>query len=588
MTISTLFAGAFARFGRLIRNDQVVLSLLAFVIGIIAAYAAIGFRLGISYVQLTGFGFGTETVYISAQGLPWWQIMLVPVVGGLLVGLILQFLMPGKRQHGVAQVIEAMRLKAGYMRLRDGFSAALLSITALGTGSSTGREGPMVHLGAVLASFLAHRLHLGPDLARTILACGVASAVAASFNAPIAGVFFALEVIVGHYAMSTFAPVVIAGVAGTMVTRLHLGSEPAFTIPQYAISSFWELPAYVILGIVCACIAIALVKSIFYGEDVANRLRIPIWIRPAAAGLIVGTLAIEFPHVLGVGYAATDAALNELFPLWLLIVLIVVKTFTTAVCIGARFGGGIFSPSLFIGAMIGGAYGLIAAQVFPELAASHGAYAIVGMTAFAAAVLGAPISTIFMVFELTGDYAMTIATMIATSTSSIIAQQVLGGSFFHRQLSRLGVDMAALRRRPKVPGVMQVRDIMTQEYVTVSGDGNLDDILRECRRRDDWHICVVEGDRLIGAFRFSQLRDLLLEEGEMDHGTHARDLVGNGLPTLTAELPIMSAINRLEDTGTDYLPVIDPDADGRLIGVVQYKHAMREQDRLLREAAKAE
>jgi len=574
-------SGAVARWSRVIRNEQLVLSILAFVVGVVAAYAAIGFRLGIEFVQSLGFGFWGEHVYTEAAKLPWWRVVLVPVFGGLLVGLGLQFLAPGHRLQGVAQVIESMRVKAGYMRLKKALVSALLNITALGTGASAGREGPMVHLGAALASTVAHRLHLGPGLGRTILACGVASAVAASFNAPIAGVFFALEVIAGQYAMSIFAPVVIAAVAGTIVTRIHLGEQLTFVIPDHAISSFWEIPAYMILGIVCAAIAVALVKSIFFAEDMAAKYKIPIWVRPAAAGLVIGILAIEFPHILGVGYQATNHALHELFPLWMLIVLIAVKTFATAICIGARFGGGIFSPALLIGALTGGAYGLIAAKVFPELAAGHGAYSIVGMSAFAGAVLGAPISTIFIVFELTGDYQMTIATMIATSVASVIAQQLLGGSFFTNQLERMGVDLRSARQRA-VGASRTVRDIMTQEFVSISGDAKISEIVELCRGRRDWHICVVDDGRLVGAFSFIKLRDIVLDQGELDPNSRARDLVGAGVPFLTLDLEIINAIDRLEDTATDYLPVVDPLLNDKLLGIVQYKHAMRAHDDFLR------
>ena len=279
----------------------------------------------------------------------------------------------------------------------------MVSAASLGVGASAGREGPMVHLGASLASALAHRLELSPNLSRTILGCGVAAAVAASFKAPIAGVFFALEVVIGHYALSTFAPVVVASVAGTVISHIHLGELPAFILPAYEIVSAWEFPAFFLLGGVSAVIAMIFMWSIIVADDVVERVPVPGWLKPAAGGLVVGAVAIAFPQILGVGYGATDAALKELIPLTLLIALIALKVVMTAVSLGCRFGGGVFSPPLFIGAMTGGAFGIIATGVFPELAAHHGAYAMVGMSAVAAAVLGAPISTILIVFELTGD-----------------------------------------------------------------------------------------------------------------------------------------------------------------------------------------
>jgi len=380
--------------------------------------------------------------------MPVWQVLLIPTAGGLLVGLFLQFVMPGGRAMGVADVIEAMALRNGRMRLRDGLSSALVSIVSIGAGASTGREGPMVHLGASMAGGITQRLGLSPHLGRTLLGCGVAASVAASFNAPIAGVFFALEVVVGHYALSAFAPVVIASVAGTVVSRVHLGELPAFLLPQFGVNSLWEYPAFLVLGAVCAGIAIIFMRSIFFTERVVDSLKVPNWLKPAAGGLAVGALAVEFPQVLGVGYEATDAALNELLPLWLLLLLIPLKTAATAISLGCRFGGGVFSASLCIGAMTGGAFGLIAAGIFPHLAASHGAYSIVGMSALAAATLGAPISTILIVFELTGDYQITVAVMLATSIATVDRARGVGAQFLSLAIGKPRPEPA---RRPGPP-----------------------------------------------------------------------------------------------------------------------------------------
>ena len=440
-------AEQFAHARRLLRNDQALLAVVAALVGVLVAYAAIAFRLSIGGVQWLSYGVFAERLIGRVAELPIWQVLLVPTAGGLLVGLFLHFVMPGGRAMGVANVIEAMALRNGHMRLRDGLAAALVNVVSLGVGASAGREGPMVHLGASIAGGITRRLGLSPHLARTLLGCGVAASVAASFNAPIAGVFFALEVIIGHYALSAFAPVVIASVAATVFCRAHLGEQPAFLLPQFGVNSLWEFPAFMVLGAVCAAIAIIFMWSIFYAERVVDSLPVPHWLKPAAGGLAVGAIAVEFPHVLGVGYEATDSALNELYPLWLLLFLIPLKTAATAISLGCQFGGGIFSPSLSIGAMTGGAFGIIAASVFPDLAASHGAYAIVGMSALAAATLGAPISTILIVFELTGDYQITVGVMVATSIATMIVQQVQGRSFFHWQLENRGLNLRGGRAR---------------------------------------------------------------------------------------------------------------------------------------------
>ena len=418
---------------------QPLVWIVALVIGIGAAYFAILFRSLIGMVQLPWLGTTSENVFTAAKQLPWWIILMAPTLGGLFVGLFLQYIQPGRRPRGVADVMEARALFGCRIPAQVGLGSALVAAVSLGSGASAGREGPVVHLGATLASALVDLFKFSHAARRTLLACGVAAAVSASFNAPIAGVLFAHEVILAHYAIRAFVPIVISSVAATIIARIHLGDFPAFIIPDYAITSYWEFPAFALLGLTCAGVAIAFQFAIVASDRIAESVDVPLWSRPVIGGLMVGGIAIWFPQVLGVGYDATDAALKHQFPLHLLLILLVLKTITTAITLASKFGGGVFSPSLYLGAMCGGAFGIIAASFFPEVASSHGLYAIVGMGAVAAAVLGAPISTTLIVFELTGGYEMTIALLLAVSVSTGLSQAVHGQSFFHYLLSTRGV-----------------------------------------------------------------------------------------------------------------------------------------------------
>ena len=500
-----LLLDSLIRFGR---NDQVVLAGLAVVIGLAAGAAAIGFRQGIDWVQWLFYGFGGERVATQAAELPWWRLLLAPTLGGLLIGVFVYLFMPDRRPQGVPDVIEANALHGGRMSLTTGLKAALVSAGSIGVGASVGREGPVVHLGASLGAWAAQRLHLGRSLSRTLLGCGVAAGIAASFNAPIAGVFFALEVVIGHYALTAFAPIVIAGVTGTIVSRAYYGDFPAFILPgEHVIASFLEFPAFALLGVVSALAAILLMRTIMFTEDAIKRTAVPRWLCPAVGGLMLGLLAISYPQVLGVGYEATDAALSELYPLWLLLLLIVFKTAATAISLGSGFGGGIVSPSLFIGAMVGGAFGVIATEAFPHLSSGYGAYTTIGMGAVAGAVLGAPISTILMIFELTSDYALTIAVMIATVIASLITRQVQGHSFFTWLLERRGIAIkggqeVGLLRSIKVEGVMD------RTYDTVAPDTPIAQV-RERLQQAPWgELFVVDGEgRLTGAIIFSDLHE---------------------------------------------------------------------------------
>jgi chloride channel protein, CIC family len=256
-----------------------------------------------------------------------------------------------------------------------------------------------VHLGATFGSYAARRLHLSPQVAQTLLGCGVAAGIASAFNAPIAGVFFALEVVVGHYGPGAFSPVVISSVIGTLITRIHIGPDAAFILPPQQVVSFLEIPAFVLLGLLGALSAVALIRGIALVQASHDRVGTPGWLRPALAGLVTGAIASQLPEVLGVGYETTDNALKNAYELQFVIVLAVAKGIATALCLGSGFGGGIFSPSLVLGSMVGSAFGLIAAGAFPELGSDPSVYALLGMGALAACVLGARISTVIIIFE---------------------------------------------------------------------------------------------------------------------------------------------------------------------------------------------
>lgn len=412
---------------------------LGLFIGIAVGYIALAFRFLIGMFQLPWLGTTSEKVASVAAAVPWWHVVLAPAIGGLIVGYILQKYLAGQRAHAVADVIESRSLRDCKIDPKTGLLSALLSAMSLGSGASAGREGPVVHLGATIASWLEHRFQLSPANRRTLLASGVGAAVAASFNAPIAGVLFAHEVILGHYATRAFVPIVIASVAGGVISRIHLGDFPAFTIPGYHITSFLEVPAFALLGVTCALVAILFQFSIMATERVVWHFEMPLWLRTSLGGLAVGIIALAFPQVLGVGYETTDQALYRNIPLWLLLALIVAKTAATSITLAVRFAGGIFSPSLYLGALTGAAYGVIATSAFPEVSASHGLYAILGMGAVAAAVLGAPISTTLICFELTGGFELSLALLLTVSISAGLTQALLGQSFFHWQLAKRGL-----------------------------------------------------------------------------------------------------------------------------------------------------
>ncbi|MEM9308441.1 MAG: chloride channel protein [Pseudomonadota bacterium] len=429
--------------------SQIQFWFIALAVGIAAGFAALLFRKGVNALQT--FLYGTEDVRLLhsfAESLPWYLILIIPICGGLIVGLILNKFTRDARVRSVADVIEGAAMREGRVETKAGLASALASMITLGSGGSTGREGPVVHLAAVISTLVSRRILADGITGRDLLGCAVAAAVSASFNAPIAGALFALEVVLRHFAVHAFAPIVIASAAGTVINRLAFGGVVEFSLGTVNEVQFYqEMPAYLLLGLVCGLVAVALMKAIFWSDDLGSQVQqkigLPRWLRPAIAGALLGGIAIFYPHIIGVGYETTFLALGGQLLLWDAIVFAAIKTAAVAITMAGRMGGGVFSPSLMIGALTGLSFGLIATGIFPDVSGSISIYALAGMGAVAAAVLGAPISTTLIVFELTGDWQTGLAVMVAVSMSTALASRLVDRSFFLTQLERRGVHLAA-------------------------------------------------------------------------------------------------------------------------------------------------
>lgn len=539
----------FARARAAVRRDgpsQAQFWLIALLVGIGGGAAALGFRLAISSIQTLIYGADDHRLHTTLAGLDPVIVVGVPILGGLAVGVILHLFTPDGRAGSVAQVIEAAALRNGRVPIRSGLASAAASLITLSTGGSTGREGPVVHLASVISTWVSDRIHAAPVTARDLLGCAVAAAVAASFNAPIAGALFALEVVLRHFALHAFAPIVIAAIAGTVISRLQMGNVAEFRLPEHSLAFYQELPAFLILGLVSGLAAVAVMKAVFraesFGDAVQSRLRMPGWLRPGVAGAILGVIALQFPHIIGVGYETTTRVLKGDLGFQDAVVFAVIKAVALAITLAGRMGGGVFSPSLMLGAMTGLAFGHVAVNIFPSVSGSESLYALAGMGAFAAAVLGAPLSTAMIVFELTGDWQAGIAILASVSMATVVSARFVEKSFFLTLLAKRNIRIAG-GPESWVPGTIPVRHVLRPRGAD------------DCASDSACWALVEQGARL------------------------------ERTDTLEKALPMFESAK-----GMTMIPVVETHADGRmdLIGAVYHVDALKAFNRALIETHREE
>ena len=441
----------------------------AIFVGLVAGYATIGLRMAIEAIQFVGFGAQAEFLATAARELSAVHLIMIPILAGAVVSALLYIghrfgWLTETRALGISDVMEARAVHGGKMEAMPGLLSALIAAVSLGGGASTGREGPAVHLGATMASLITRPLGLPARGARIMLACGAAAAVSASFNAPVAGALFAFEVILGHYALRSIAPVAVASVIGAIISRLHYGAQPSFTVPEIGTTSLIDFAITIPLGFAAALVAIVFVMTAStlprLVAEQARAIDWPIWALPPFGGLLIGLIAVAMPEILGVGYEAITSAIAGQYGAMLLIGLLLVKILATVITLAFRFGGGVFAPSLYLGAMLGGLFGVIATAVFGDQTSGIAFFAVVGMGAVSGAVLGAPLSTTLIVFELTASYETSIALLVAVSLATVLTTTVTKGSYFHKLVERHGYDLTKGDARV-ILQTIRVRDVMT-------------------------------------------------------------------------------------------------------------------------------
>ncbi len=553
-------------------NESLVLSTAAVLVGISSGVGIWLFKQLIDFFQRLAFTdlFG----FLSPLG-PW-SIALIPVFGGLVVGLILHFTVGVERHHGVAGIMEAVALAGGRLRYKRVPAKALVSAISIGAGASVGPEDPSVQIGANLGSFLGQSLRMSDERVRSLVAAGAAAGIAAAFNAPIAGVFFALEIILGEIAGSAFWVVVVASVSSAVVTQAISGAQPAFKVPTYAFNTAYELPFYLGLGLLAGPVAAVYIRLLYRAQDLLSRWTLPRWIKPAVTGLGVGAVGFFLPQLFGVGYETIETILaGGKMAIWLLLVLMAGKLILTPLSIAGGFMGGVFAPALYLGATLGAAYGYIAEMLFPNMPLNPAAFALVGMAAVLAGAVHSPLTAIILLFEMTNDYRIILPLMFAVAVSLYISQHIQGDSVYTLGLARHGIRLER-GKDVEVLEALSVAEVMQTDNKTLNTNDSLSyaaDTLYTTRH----HGLPVMDDagNLAGILTIQDIDRA--KEAHQDQITAGEACTKDLLVAYPDEL-IGNALREMGARDIGRLPVVSRENESHLIGLLRRSDMIRAYD----------
>jgi chloride channel protein, CIC family len=551
--------------------------LVAALIGVGGGFGAIGFRYLIRAVQLVAFGSWNYSLDV-VRSVPRYVLMIIPAIGLVVIFPFVNWLAKETKGHGVPEVMEAVALRGGVIRPRIVLVKALASAICIGTGGSIGREGPIVQIGSAFGSAMGQLLRIPAGRMRTLVGCGAAAGIAGTFNAPIAGALFSLEIILGDFGIPQFSPIVISSVVSTIVSRHFLGDTPAFIVTAYELVSAYELVVYAFLGLLAGFVGVGFSTLLYKTEDIFQGLRVPEVAKPVIGGMIIGFIALRFPHILGVGYETIDMALAGKMVWYVLLALIFLKLAATCITLASGGSGGIFAPSLFLGAMTGGFLGTVVHHFLPSVTAGGGAYATVGMGAVVAAATHAPLTAMIIIFEMTGDYKIIPPLMISCVIATVLSIRLKGPSIYTEKLTRRGVDLFKpleinVLKKVSVSEVIDRKPLLIPEATTFR---QLLDLVVNSPRSEFFVVC--NEDQYVGTISIHQMRKVLLDGDYLDPLIVARDMADATYPVLSPSDNLDMVMKLFSQEHREELAVIE---GSKIIGSVKRSAVLEEYHREL-------
>jgi chloride channel protein, CIC family len=547
-------------FERARMTEHTFMIILAIIIGVLGGFGGIGIRWLIKEISLIFFP-GTGTFLENAISAPWYLIVIAPIIGGLIVGPIIYFIAPEAKGHGVPEVMESILLKGGMIRPRVAFIKAIASAISIGSGGSVGREGPIVQIGASLGSTIGQFVRIPNKRLKTLVGCGAAAGIAAAFNAPIAGALFAVEIILMDFAVAQFSPIVISSVMATVISHAFQGDFAAFAVPTYQLVSPYAIVFYFILGALCGFASFLFIKTLYFCEDFFdNRFHIPDYFKPAVGGALIGVIALFLPEVMGVGYDSINDALHGHMMWDIAFILIFAKILATSITLGSGGSGGIFAPSLFMGAMLGNFFGTFVHGLFPEITSTPGAFALVAMGGLVAGTTRAPITAIIIVFELTSDYRIILPVMVTCIISTILSSRLSRESIYTLKLLLRNISIKEGTESNVMESIF-VKDIYTKEFDPINAADNFSQVINHViQARVPEFPVVDDGGELKGIISIYDIKDYLYEKDSLKNLLIANDIANTNFEALMPGDNCQSALDKMRKYDVEGLPVIDYDS----------------------------
>ncbi len=565
-------------------SETQILITLSIVVGLGTAIGAITFMKLINYFHHVFFGYSEQVLTALSGHFNYW-IPLIPMAGGLIVGPIVYKFAVEAKGHGVPEVMLAVARMGGIIRVRVAAAKAVASAICIGSGGSAGREGPIVQIGSAIGSSIGQLFKMPQSRIKILVGCGAAAGISSVFNAPIAGVIFSLEIILGDFAIKTFSPVLLSSVIASVVTRTFMGDHPAFDVPSYTLVSAWEIPLYMILGAFCGSIAVLFTTTLHGTEELFDKLKISPYFKPALGGLILGSIGVFYPQIFSDGYEIIKLTIYGQMIVWLMLVLIFLKIIATSLTLGSGNSGGIFAPSLFMGAVAGGTFGYFVHLLFPGVTASAGAYALVGMAALVGGTTHAPITAILIIFEMTSDYRIILPLMVSVVFSTLVARHIFSPSIYTIKLIKRGIDLKA-GKDTAVLRELKVSEIMDTEFETMAADTPLAKILEIVdTSRGTTFMVTDKNNKFCGVLSFEDLVGILTQHS-LDYLIIAKDIATTDYIAVYPDENLEEAQKKMSTKDFKLLPVVNKNDPSIILGVLRREDLVQYYNKKLIESFK--